>query len=444
MAKMFKLLRELTSSRTLEKVLVREETSNPITKNINVISLIKMEKKNGVEGDKVAEGNMMKLNKSGIFFEILEETPRSQHIGFYLKQEINEKLIKGLVDNYKYKDSLLAIRLDFMILDIKEDRIKPFILGTPFLTTAKAVIIFEKGTITLKSGKNKIDFVKVPALPSELWKSVEDDLDPTTLTNTVSRLVLEWEKTRKYHQEKEMEFNQWRSAYAIAVEVFDPLPSLCIWEALGAYKHDLDLFRKETGQDCNFTRSGFKNMCIVPEDDVRNPCDPVRIYKGRRHNLCDGVKTKLPQRNPKKILRSDDVRILATPSSSCPSPEQAPSQPLIRKRKHQELEPEIKIPWLEYNRSLPKKVLFVNNVIIKEPEYGMFFINVYGDEAFHIMNDMYKVDIETLLSYIVIASNITTTENTRFCLKLRKMIAYHPDQHKLESKRVKLESLDTD
>nr|GEV33355.1 hypothetical protein [Tanacetum cinerariifolium] len=83
-------------------------------------------------------------------------------------------------------------------------------------------------------------------------------------------------------------------------------------------------------------------------------------------------------------------------------------------------------------------------VIIKEPEYGMFFINVYGDEAFHIMNDMYKVDIKTLLSYLVIASNITTTENTRFCLKLRKMIAYHPDQHKPESKRVKLESLDTD
>ncbi|GKE59523.1 zinc finger, CCHC-type containing protein [Tanacetum coccineum] len=29
---------------------------------------------------------------------------------------------------------------DFVILDIKEDRRKPFILGTPFLTTAKAKI----------------------------------------------------------------------------------------------------------------------------------------------------------------------------------------------------------------------------------------------------------------------------------------------------------------
>ncbi|GKG49754.1 hypothetical protein Tco_0518528, partial [Tanacetum coccineum] len=30
--------------------------------------------------------------------------------------------------------------MDFVILDIKEDEIRPFILGTPFFTTAKAVI----------------------------------------------------------------------------------------------------------------------------------------------------------------------------------------------------------------------------------------------------------------------------------------------------------------
>nr|GEW10502.1 hypothetical protein [Tanacetum cinerariifolium] len=98
-----------------------------------------------------------------------------------------------------------------MILDIKEDKIKPFILGAPFLTMAKAVIIFKKGMITLKYGKNKIDFIKVPALPSELEKSVEDDLDLVTLTNTDSKLILKSEERSKYHQEKEMEFNQWRS-----------------------------------------------------------------------------------------------------------------------------------------------------------------------------------------------------------------------------------------
>ncbi|GKG18409.1 putative ribonuclease H-like domain-containing protein [Tanacetum coccineum] len=45
--------------------------------------------------------------------------------------------------------------IDFMILDIKENEKKPFILGTPFLTTANAIIKFDKGTITLRSGKSK-------------------------------------------------------------------------------------------------------------------------------------------------------------------------------------------------------------------------------------------------------------------------------------------------
>ncbi|GJT52985.1 putative reverse transcriptase domain-containing protein [Tanacetum coccineum] len=85
--------------------------------------------------------------------------------------------LKLCYNTFKFKE-------DFVILNIKEYRNKPFILGTPFLTTAKTVIRFEKGTITLKSGKNKIDFVKVPAFPSELEKNAEDDLDPITPTNT--------------------------------------------------------------------------------------------------------------------------------------------------------------------------------------------------------------------------------------------------------------------
>ncbi|GKE34895.1 MAK10-like protein, partial [Tanacetum coccineum] len=43
--------------------------------------------------------------------------------------------------------------VDFMILDIKEDVKKPMILGTPFLTTARAKIKFNKRTISLRSGK---------------------------------------------------------------------------------------------------------------------------------------------------------------------------------------------------------------------------------------------------------------------------------------------------
>ncbi|GJY78506.1 zinc finger, CCHC-type containing protein [Tanacetum coccineum] len=58
--------------------------------------------------------------------------------------------------------------VDFVILDIKEDEKMPFILGTPFLTTAKAVIKFDKGTITLRSGKSKISFHRIPESPSKI------------------------------------------------------------------------------------------------------------------------------------------------------------------------------------------------------------------------------------------------------------------------------------
>ncbi|GJY02125.1 hypothetical protein Tco_0360277 [Tanacetum coccineum] len=101
---------------------------------------------------------------------------------------------------------------------------------------------------------------------------------------------------------------------------------------------------------------------------------------------------------------------------SHPAHEQASSQLLGRKRTRMKLEPEICIPTLECNMSLPEGVPFVNNMVIEVPEYGMFFTDVF-------------------------ASNITALKNARFYQKLRELIAKHPDQEKLKSKRVKLEAL---
>ncbi|GKF40195.1 reverse transcriptase domain-containing protein, partial [Tanacetum coccineum] len=101
--------------------------------------------------------------------------------------------------------------IDFVILDIKEDEKRPFILGTPFLTTAKAVIKFDKGTITLRSGKSKMSFHRIPKPLCRIEKGIKYNIEPIALTMTVNRLVLEWEERIKLHQEKEMEFNQWRS-----------------------------------------------------------------------------------------------------------------------------------------------------------------------------------------------------------------------------------------
>ncbi|GJY36238.1 hypothetical protein Tco_0421616 [Tanacetum coccineum] len=120
-------------------------------------------------------------------------------------------------------------------------------------------------------------------------------------------------------------------------------------------------------------------------------------------------------------------------------PKQALSQASGRKRKHMELEPEIKVPGLECNRSLPEGVPFVNNMVIKEHEYGIFFTDVFGDQAFQRWNDIHKVRIDSLVSYLVMASMIKTLENARFSLKLKRLITEHPDQEKLQAKKVKLE-----
>ncbi|GKA38052.1 zinc finger, CCHC-type containing protein [Tanacetum coccineum] len=63
---------------------------------------------------------------------------------------------------------------DFVILDIKENEKRPFILGTRFLTKAKSIIRFDKGTITLRSGKTshgmaRKDNVGIKSLFDAVW-----------------------------------------------------------------------------------------------------------------------------------------------------------------------------------------------------------------------------------------------------------------------------------
>ncbi|GJV92486.1 MAK10-like protein [Tanacetum coccineum] len=99
-------------------------------------------------------------------------------------------------------------KVDFVILDIKEDEKRPFILGTPFLTTAKAVIKFDKGTITLRSGKSKVNFHRIPESLCKGDKGIKNDIEPKTPTMIVNRLVLKWEEKIKLHQEREMEFDR--------------------------------------------------------------------------------------------------------------------------------------------------------------------------------------------------------------------------------------------
>nr|GEU82055.1 copia protein [Tanacetum cinerariifolium] len=74
-------------------------------------------------------------------------------------------------------------------------------------------------------------------------------------------------------------------------------------------------------------------------------------------------------------------------------------------------------------RSLHEGVPFMNNMVIEEPEYAIFFTDVFCDQAFQRWNDIHKVGVDSLVSYLVMASMVKTLENARFGLKLRDLIA---------------------
>nr|GEW62445.1 retrotransposon protein, putative, unclassified [Tanacetum cinerariifolium] len=101
-----------------------------------------------------------------------------------------------------------------------------------------------------------------------------------------------------------------------------------------------------------------------------------------------------------------------------------------------ELDPGIKILSMECNRSLPWKNFFVNNMVIKEPEHGIFFADDIGDHAFQRWIDIDKVRMKALVSYLVAASMVQSPTNAKFSMKLKKLIVEHPDQEKLKSKKV--------
>ncbi|GJW02562.1 hypothetical protein Tco_1561418 [Tanacetum coccineum] len=131
MAEMFGLLKELTTSRAPEKVLIREEAKYPVTKNVNSISLSRGKEEKNDEDNVTTGDGIEKTSGSDPKMPVKEaekeneakngaknkpikrakreevvEASNSQPVGYYLKHKINEKLIEGLVDNHRFNDSL--------------------------------------------------------------------------------------------------------------------------------------------------------------------------------------------------------------------------------------------------------------------------------------------------------------------------------------------------
>jgi hypothetical protein len=119
----------------------------------------------------------------------------------------------------------------------------------------------------------------------------------------------------------------------------------------------------------------------------------------------------------------------------------APSKATRRKRKHIESEPEIKVPGLDCDRSVPEGITFVRNIMLEHPERGLCFMDEYGNPAFQRWSDMDRAGVKAMLMYLLLASPVKSAENQRFCQDLRAMIEKHPEKHLLRSKKAKIEGL---
>ncbi|GKA74168.1 hypothetical protein Tco_0780470 [Tanacetum coccineum] len=139
--------------------------------------------------------------------------------------------------------------------------------------------------------------------------------------------------------------------------------------------------------------------------------EPREIIPTNKNAVVKDLMNSLGRRYERIRRIPEELGIKSALPAPAPAPEQASSKSSKKKRKHMKLEPEIRIPGLECNRALPENVPFVNDMVIEEPEYG----------------------ISSLMN--------SSPENARFSMKLKKLIAEHPDQEKLKSKKVKFEAL---
>jgi hypothetical protein len=109
--------------------------------------------------------------------------------------------------------------VDFMIIDDREGEYMPIILGAPFLTTARAVIKYEKGIIEFKSGQRRIRFHMTPrdVRRSMLKSKVGDGCDVPC--NHVREKILAWEVRVKCYKEIEIGNGEGRDRNSIDVEI---------------------------------------------------------------------------------------------------------------------------------------------------------------------------------------------------------------------------------
>ena len=65
---------------------------------------------------------------------------------------------EGILEDVFIKVGKFIFQVDFVVIDIKEDKQVPLLLGRPFLATEAALIDVKKGELTLRVGDEAMHF----------------------------------------------------------------------------------------------------------------------------------------------------------------------------------------------------------------------------------------------------------------------------------------------
>ena len=69
---------------------------------------------------------------------------------------------RGFIEDVLVKVDKFIFPVDFVVLDMKEDREILLILGRPFLATGRALIDVHSGNLTLKVNDGEVSYHEVP------------------------------------------------------------------------------------------------------------------------------------------------------------------------------------------------------------------------------------------------------------------------------------------
>ncbi|GJV58748.1 hypothetical protein Tco_1464848 [Tanacetum coccineum] len=201
MNEMFKLLKELMTTRTPEKVLIREEAKFPITKNMNSISLTKREEERSNKTE-VTPDNTEKPTETKTEMPVKEAETKNESKNGAKNKSIKTPENEEAVEAPEFPDVNVMPYSTYMKLT--DER--------PAETDIRLSLASHS-----YQGKSEIEAfhleqpILIPDPPCMTDKGVKNDIEPIAPTMTVNRLVLEWEERIRLYQEKEMEFDQWRS-----------------------------------------------------------------------------------------------------------------------------------------------------------------------------------------------------------------------------------------